>query len=161
MQTRRRAVELERERKAALMQTLFTKGTRGAPTKITAIGEVPVGWEVAPFHEPVVFSSSLIRVSLTAAALPDFYAQYLQSEVGRGLMRPIIRVLAVLGISGGDLKQLLIPRIPLDEQREIAEVLRAYDAVIAGLKREAALHEELFRALLEELMTGRVRVMTT
>jgi hypothetical protein len=31
-------------------------------------------------------------------------------------------------------------------------------AAIAALEREAALHEELLRALLEELMTGRVQV---
>lgn len=112
---------------------------------------------VPSLDEPVVFSSSLIRVSLTAAALPDFYAQYLQSEVGRELMSPIIRVLAVSGISGGDLKELLIPKVPLDEQREIAEALRACDEVIARLEREAAVHEELFLALLEELMTGQLR----
>ena len=32
------------------------------------------------------------------------------------------------------------------------------EAKIAALKREAALLEELFRAMLEEMMTGRVRV---
>jgi len=46
----------------------------------------------------------------------------------------------------------------LAEQREIAAALRACDAAIAGLEHEAALHDELFRALLEELMTGRVRI---
>jgi type I restriction enzyme, S subunit len=33
----------------------------------------------------------------------------------------------------------------------------ACDAKIAALERESALLDELFRALLEELMTGRVR----
>lgn len=46
----------------------------------------------------------------------------------------------------------------LAEQREIAGALRACDAAIAGLEREAELHDELFRALLEELITGRVPV---
>ena len=40
----------------------------------------------------------------------------------------------------------------------IAEVLHACDAKIAALERESALLDELFRALLEELMTGRVAV---
>jgi type I restriction enzyme S subunit len=44
------------------------------------------------------------------------------------------------------------------EQRDIAEVLRACDTKIAALERENALLDELFRGLLEELMTGRVSV---
>ncbi len=73
-------------------------------------------------------------------------------------MAPFIRVLAVSGISGSDLKNLLIPIVPIDEQRLIAEVLRACDEKIAALEREAAAHDELFKALLEELMTGKRRV---
>ena len=46
----------------------------------------------------------------------------------------------------------------MSEQRDIAKVLRACDAKIAALERESALLDELFRALLEELMTGRVSV---
>ena len=37
-------------------------------------------------------------------------------------------------------------------------MLRACDANIAALERESTLLDELFRALLEELMTGRVAV---
>ncbi len=45
------------------------------------------------------------------------------------------------------------------EQRTIAAILRACDEKIAALEREAAAHDELFKALLEELMTGRRRVI--
>jgi len=45
-EARQREIALERERKAALMAHLFTRGTRGEPTKQTPIGEVPVSWEV-------------------------------------------------------------------------------------------------------------------
>jgi type I restriction enzyme, S subunit len=51
-----------------------------------------------------------------------------------------------------------VPLPPLDEQHAIADILRACDAKIAALERESALLDELFRALLEELMTGRVAV---
>ena len=59
---------------------------------------------------------------------------------------------------------MLVRSIPIalpptvEEQREVAEVLCACDAKIATLERESALLDELFRALLEELMTGRVSV---
>jgi len=46
---------------------------------------------------------------------------------------------------------------PLDEQREIAYILQTVDAKIATAERKRAGLEELFRAMLGELMTGRVR----
>ena len=43
---RRRELALERERKAALMDYLFSYGTKGEPRKQTEIGEIPESWEV-------------------------------------------------------------------------------------------------------------------
>jgi len=48
---RRREIELERERKAALMEHLFTYGTRGEPTKQTEIGEMPESWDVVKLKD--------------------------------------------------------------------------------------------------------------
>ena len=45
-ETRQRELELERERKAALMEYLFTHGTRNEARKQTEIGEIPESWEV-------------------------------------------------------------------------------------------------------------------
>ncbi len=47
----------------------------------------------------------------------------------------------------------------IQEQHEIADVLSACDATIAALEREAALHGELFRAMLEALMSGRLSAL--
>ncbi|MGH2507784.1 MAG: restriction endonuclease subunit S, partial [Ktedonobacteraceae bacterium] len=46
IQARYKELALERERKAALMQHLFTDGTRGEATKQTEIGEIPESWSV-------------------------------------------------------------------------------------------------------------------
>ena len=43
---RQREIALERERKAALMDYLFSYGTKGEPRKQTEIGEIPESWEV-------------------------------------------------------------------------------------------------------------------
>ena len=51
IRTRRRELALERERKAALMDYLFTHGTRGEPTKQTEIGEMPESWQVLRLGE--------------------------------------------------------------------------------------------------------------
>ena len=48
-------------------------------------------------------------------------------------------------------------RLPTNpEQQEIADILSSCDVKIATLEREIKLHDELFRAMLEELMTGQL-----
>ena len=42
---RQKEIALERERKAALMEHLFSHGTKGEPRKQTEIGEIPESWE--------------------------------------------------------------------------------------------------------------------
>ena len=58
----------------------------------------------------------------------------------------------------GYVKAYKIPKPPLDEQHEIARILQTVDAKIAAAERKRAALEELFRAMLGQLMTGRVRV---
>ena len=43
---RQKEIALERERKAALMDYLFSHGAKGEPRKQTEIGEIPESWEV-------------------------------------------------------------------------------------------------------------------
>ena len=50
-ETRQRELALERERKAALMEYLFTHGTRGGATHATQIGRMPVGWKLGRLGE--------------------------------------------------------------------------------------------------------------
>ena len=50
---RQREIELERERKAALMDYLFSRGTKGESRKQTEIGEIPESWEVVRLGEIV------------------------------------------------------------------------------------------------------------
>ncbi|MCL4516161.1 MAG: restriction endonuclease subunit S [Firmicutes bacterium] len=54
------------------------------------------------------------------------------------------------------INNLQIPLPSIAEQREIACILRACDAKISALEREIELLDELFHAMLEELMTGRL-----
>lgn len=50
-EARQRELELERERKAALMQHFFTYGIRNEPTKQTEIGEIPESWQVVKLED--------------------------------------------------------------------------------------------------------------
>lgn len=54
--TRQREIDLERERKAALMHHLFSSGTKAEPRKQTDIGEIPESWEVVSFGDVAAFT---------------------------------------------------------------------------------------------------------
>jgi type I restriction enzyme S subunit len=63
-------------------------------------------------------------------------------------------------INRNQLGSIPLPIPSLQEQQDIARILQAVDAKIAAAERKRAGLEELFRAMLGELMTGRVRVKT-
>ena len=80
----------------------------------------------------------------------SFYVTPLRSKMlslGRGATAKHLNV--------GDVKclEMLIPS--LNEQQEISEILRACDTKIATLEQEAERLNELFHAMLDELMTGK------
>lgn len=243
IQARRREATLERERKAALMQRLFTHGTRGEPRKQTDIGEMPESWQAirleefiadgpqngiykpqslygegtpiirindfdndgmfesrtflrvrlspnevhtyavregdilinrvnslshlgkcaisSELGEPTVFESNMMRFHVNEVRLvPEYLSRYLMTEGVRRRIRNIAKLaVAQASINQGDLKSIVIPYPSLVEQWEIAGVLKSCDAKITALVSETAALEELFRAVLEELMTGRLSAL--
>jgi type I restriction enzyme, S subunit len=230
---RQRGLTLERERKAALMEYLFTRGTRNEPRKQTEIGEMPESWRVVTVGE----TGEIITGTTPRTEVRDYYGQeymfispgdigdgkditktqkYL-SEKGLKVSRtlPSRSVLVVcIGATIGKTAMTsaersatnqqinaIIPNIslvpdflyyalnyrsralpafagraavpivnksnfakfeinvaPFEEQHNIAVALCACDAKITALEREVAVLDELFRAMLDELMTGKLRV---
>lgn len=67
--TRQREIALERERKAALMDYLFSHGTRGEPRKQTEIGEIPESWEVVQTGE----ISKIVTGNTPKTSVPEYY----------------------------------------------------------------------------------------
>jgi len=228
VEARRRELALERERKAALMQHLFTHGTRGERRKQTEIGEVPESWQVVrlgqvadlimgqsppgetyntegdgvplingpaeygPEHPmPIQWTTRPTKVcepgdilfcvrGATAGRMNVADQQYC---LGRGvaairgkhdrfdtialryllhLKRSSLYNIAQGGgstfanINGHQMRDYIIPLPNRGDQRDIAAVLGACDTKIATVEREVDVTEELFRAMLEELMTGRL-----
>lgn len=247
IEARRRELELERERKAALMQHLFTYGTRGEPLKDTEIGTMPLSWNVATLGEycadgmgiiqtgpfgsqlhasdykptgiPVVNPTHMGLNTIIEDKLPfisqedadrlskhylqegdilisrrgDFsHYSYINSNnvgwlCGTGCL--LIRMtnpaidnyfLSVwmgtevpqcyfadnsVGSIMPNLNTQILKGLPLilpsvSEQQEIGCILHSCDTKIAALEREVSLLDELFRAMLEELMSGRLSVQT-
>jgi len=245
-EARLREVALERERKAALMEHLFTHGTRGEATKQTEIGEMPESWKVvqlgtllisglrnglyksAEFFNkgfakiielsnlynsnrvlkvddtmrsieatqeeidryslndgdiiinrvskrregvaqarllclsdnigvPILYESNMFRATLndelinskyfSLFALTDIYSNQVMAKAQKGNQT---------SINQPALKSIFISLPSTREQSEIENILTTHDSKIAALEHEARLLEELFRAMLEELMSGRL-----
>ncbi len=239
---RQRELKLERERKAALMEYLFTRGTHNEPRKQTEIGEMPESWDVGSlakivqpnggikrgpwggsikkeifvetgykvyeqrnviandfslgsyfvdddkFNELADFRVQAGDILITAAgtlgklavvpqgAPPGIINQALlrirlnQLVVNRDYFRFVFDYAVSNNIlerysHGATLKNLSSVtvladiRVPLPtkkEQEDIARVLNSCDSKITALEREAQVLDELFHAMLDELMTGRL-----
>ena len=234
---RQRELTLERERKAALMDHLFSHGTKGEPRKQTEIGEIPESWEVVElgnYSELITKGSSpkwqgfdycdrgiyfvrsqnvgLGRLeSNEIAYLPkefnkkekksilqknDLLINIVGASIGRAAVADdiveggnvnqavaiarlkqgvepffVMTFLLTLGVqfqlhkqkkdiaranlSLQDIKNLLIPLPSVSAQTETVEILQACDTKIAALEQEAERLDELFHAMLDELMTGK------
>ena len=212
---RQRELALEHERKAALMDYLFSYGTKGESRKQTEIGEIPESWETTRLGDIVKLKSGLSRPKdmendpnseLTVPVYGgngvlgytsrEFSAQRLlvigrvgeycgcvhiaeapnwitdnalyserwfNIEISLDFLAEQLNHLNLnrLQRKGGQplitqsiVHELKIPLPPLLEQHTIAETLQAFDKKIIALEQEAERLDELFHAMLDELMTG-------
>ena len=212
---RQRELALEHKRKAALMDYLFSYGTKGESRKQTEIGEIPESWETTRLGDIVKLKSGLSRPKdmendpnseLTVPVYGgngvlgytsrEFSAQRLlvigrvgeycgcvhiaeapnwitdnalyserwfNIEISLDFLAEQLNHLNLnrLQRKGGQplitqsiVHELKIPLPPLLEQHTIAETLQAFDKKIIALEQEAERLDELFHAMLDELMTG-------
>ncbi len=231
---RQKEIALERERKAALMESVFSHGTKGESRKQTEIGEIPESWKVVRLEEvvrksikdgvhqtptyvedgvPFITAKDIVGNKICFAscayisveehtilskrvkpevgdvlltkvgtvgnvALVDTIRQFSifvqlalikpksdkidsgflfyalesdmgQKEINRNCAQSTMRFIGVQKIAN-----VRVPLPSLFEQVEIATTLQACDTKIAALEQESTHLEELFHAMLEELMTG-------
>lgn len=238
-EARQRELAFERERKAALMQYLFTHGTRGEVRKPTKLGEFPESWQLSVLGE--VFQTQLGKMLSQKSKTGQNSKPYLRNanvqwgrvncsdilemdfskkecerfrlkygdilvceggEVGRTAvwrdelpecyfqkaihrLRPVsdemdsgfflhwmeraFRLTNLYGVAGTQttiahlpqekLTAMHIPMPPLQEQVKIASALNACDGKVKSLEKETGLLHELFKTMLEELMTGRLSAL--
>ncbi len=110
-------------------------------------GKCSLVYEIA---ESTTFESSIIRArpdhQKTAS---EFLYYYFNSRYGKYLLGTILRQVAVAGITGSDLMELVLELPPLPEQKAIASVLSSLDDKIDLLHRQnktlEAMAETLFR----------------
>lgn len=107
-----------------------------------------------------VFASYLIRLSLDETVLQPEFINYFfnipstQVELKKFASRGVSQS----NISASKLRDFLIPRPPsLAEQQDMSRTLDAIDRKVEFHERKRATLQDLFKTLLNELMTGRIR----
>ena len=107
------------------------------------------------------FASYLIRVRLDRQILiPEFLNEYSRTEAGVSMLsgRSVRTADGKFNINSGTLKTMLVPVPGVDEQLEIADSLALVDRKRDVAVRKRSSLEELFKAMLHELMTAKTRV---
>lgn len=109
----------------------------------------------------VLHQNHLIRARPNQTrVLPDWLMHYLNSDVGRAQLLGQSKTSSGLHtINSRIVSNLHIPLPPPDEQGTVVRVMQACDDKLTALEREISILDELFRAMLEELMTGRLSTL--
>jgi len=118
-----------------------------------ATGEAGKCVIVSNIKTPVVFESSVIRMSIKKEHNPFFIYQLFKSTLGKRIRIRIIRVSAVSGISSGDLKKIKIPIPSKTEQDNIASILSNIDNLITNTHKIIDQTRSLKTGLIQKLLT--------
>ena len=94
-------------------------------------------------------------VRLKQGVEPFFVMTFLLTAGGQFQLHKQKKDIARANLSLQDISNLLIPLPSVSEQAETVKILQACDTKIAALEQEAARLDELFHAMLDELMTGK------
>lgn len=87
----------------------------------------------------------------------DYYYQYLTSQYEN--IRDLSNSGGQQNLSAGIIKEIHVPIPPLPEQRKIAKILSTWDKAIATTERLIATSQQQKKALMQQLLTGRKRLV--
>jgi type I restriction enzyme S subunit len=127
---------------------------RGLPQRgdVLITTEAPLGEVAQIFNEKVALAQRVILLRGKAEELNNSYLKYvLQSKDVQKQLITKSTGTTVLGIKQSELRKVLIPLPPLEEQRRIAAILDKADAVRRKRKEAIALTEELLRSAFLEM----------
>jgi type I restriction enzyme, S subunit len=110
--------------------------------------------------EPCVHQNHVFAVRVDRSRIePSFFAYLCQSQYGKAYFLTVAHKTTNLAcINTAKLRSLPVLVPTLDEQREIVELLDCIQANLAIARHRRDHFSELFSAMLDELMTGRIRV---
>ncbi|QZP36345.1 restriction endonuclease subunit S [Halobaculum magnesiiphilum] len=105
-----------------------------------------------------VFASYLVRLRANSHADPYYLNYYLNSKKGQDrLMAFATKGVSQANINAQNVQRILMPRPPVEEQQEIAEVIREFDRQIESNEQYKSQLARIKRGLLSDLISGDVR----
>ena len=107
---------------------------------------------------PVLPGAFLIRLRMKPSVQPAFLRHYINSPVGRPRVLQLAQGAIQKNISGTRLRGLAIPLPPLPELAEITAAVKTIDQKLENHRGKHKTAQDLFRTLLHELMTAKIRV---
>lgn len=127
--------------------------SRSGTIGITAIFEC--------FHLPVIPAAFLIRFRLNQEFLfPHFVKYYFNSVIGRKRIIDLSAGGVQKNLKGSSVLNLQIPVPRLKEQAEIVQILTIVDEKIKVLTNKKSEYQTLKKGLMQQLLTGKIRVKT-
>lgn len=113
--------------------------------------------KVAMFKEPLALTNQQINSLVCGAnVVPDFAYYQLSTMASRFKDKASQTTLPILNKS--NFERVLFSLPPFDEQKEIASILNSLEEIIELHKANKTALEDLFKAMLNQLMTGQIRV---
>ena len=111
-------------------------------------------------NEIGVFHNNFFRVDFRRDLLDkDFLVCFLNTNFIQNLIIRYAGTTTIPDLKHGDFYKLPIVIPPLDEQKEIALILSEVDRKIEEHKKKKQMLEELKKGLMQQLLTGRIRVI--
>ncbi len=127
-------------------------------TQRGTLGQVGLIPENAKFSRYVISQSQMkLSIDESAADKEYLYQFFLSGSFLRALDQQTIAT-GLPHINLGILKSFLIPLPPMPEQIEIGKILYSVDQKTAALRTKLERHIALKKALMQDLLTGKVRV---
>ena len=133
----------------------------GGDLLITKVGDPPGVAAIYPSSEPSgIITQDVIRIRLQPFVLAGWVKAFLDSQRGKNSIDNIAIEGTRKRVSLGEFKRLLFPVPPIEEQTRIARVLEGAADAIGRSERDLRQLRSLKQGLLQDLLTGKVRVST-
>lgn len=114
---------------------------------------------VGELNNPIVFESSILRVSLDPAKAKNSYVYcWLNSPEGMQELHRIRSFTTVAGITGSDLKKAKVPLLSRSKQDEIVQLLENYRTEVVKVERHYETILDMLKSIRENLAGGATHV---
>ena len=120
-----------------------------------------VGWTTLfkKINEPVTYCGFLIRARLNNEDFDaEYLTNYLRTNIARGNLVSSSGKVAITNINQGMLGNIEVPKPNKDIQLQISSILSIMDLKIRAEENKKRTLEELFKSMLHNLMTAKIRV---